>query len=54
MALKIEGIVDGGMHAQEALGGSSRLEPLHCATYVRVDGAPRCHPHADTIGRITA
>jgi hypothetical protein len=23
VALKVEGIVDGGMHAQEALGGSS-------------------------------
>src|SRR6266852_6196772 len=29
MALKTEGIVDGGMHAEEALGGSSRFEPLH-------------------------
>ena len=26
--LQIEGIVDGGVHAEEALGGSSRLEPL--------------------------
>jgi hypothetical protein len=31
MALKAEGIVDGGMHAQEALGRSSRLEALHFA-----------------------
>jgi hypothetical protein len=31
MALKVEGIVDGGMHAKEALGGSSRLEALHLA-----------------------
>jgi hypothetical protein len=31
MALKVEGIVYGGMHAQEALGGSSRFEPLHLA-----------------------
>jgi hypothetical protein len=31
MALTVEGIVDRGMHAQEALGGSSRLEPLHLA-----------------------
>src|SRR6202040_2369315 len=31
MALKVEIIVDGGMHAEEALGGSSRLEPLHLA-----------------------
>jgi hypothetical protein len=29
MALQIEGIVDGGMHAEEALGGSSRFEALH-------------------------
>jgi hypothetical protein len=28
MALKIEGIVDSGMHAEEALDGSSRFEPL--------------------------
>jgi hypothetical protein len=28
VALKVEGIVD-GMHAEEALGGSSRLKPLH-------------------------
>jgi hypothetical protein len=33
MALKIEGIVDGGMHAQEALSGSCRLEPLHLALF---------------------
>ena len=31
MALKVEGIVDGGMHAEEALGGSRRLEALHLA-----------------------
>jgi hypothetical protein len=31
MALKVEVIVDGGMHAEEALGGSSRFEPLHLA-----------------------
>jgi hypothetical protein len=29
MALKVEVIVDSGMHAEEALGGSSRFEPLH-------------------------
>jgi hypothetical protein len=29
MALKVKGIVDGGMHAEEALGGSGRLEALH-------------------------
>jgi hypothetical protein len=28
MALKVEGIMDGGMHAEKALGGSSRFEPL--------------------------
>ena len=28
MALQIEGIVDGGVHAEETLGGSSRLEAL--------------------------
>ena len=31
MALKIEGIVDGGMHTQEALRGARRLESLHLA-----------------------
>ena len=31
MALKIEGVVNGGMHAEEALGRSSRFEPLHLA-----------------------
>jgi hypothetical protein len=31
MALKVEGIMDGGMHAEKALGGSSRFEPLHFA-----------------------
>jgi integrase len=31
VALKIEGVVDGGMDAHEALRGSSRLEPLHLA-----------------------
>jgi hypothetical protein len=29
--LKIEGIVDGGMHTQEALRGTRRLETLHLA-----------------------
>jgi hypothetical protein len=31
MALKIEGIVDSGMHTQEALRGARRLESLHLA-----------------------
>ena len=31
VALKVEGIMDGGMHAEKALGGSSRFEPLHFA-----------------------
>ena len=31
MALKVEGVVNGGVHAEEALGGSSRLEPLQLA-----------------------
>jgi hypothetical protein len=31
MAFKIEGVVDRGMHAEEALSGSSRFEPLHLA-----------------------
>jgi hypothetical protein len=31
MALKVEGVVDGGLHAEEALSGPSRFEPLHLA-----------------------
>jgi hypothetical protein len=29
VALKVECVVDGGMHAQKALGRTRRLEPLH-------------------------
>jgi len=29
MTLKVEGVVNGGMHAEEMLGRSSRFEPLH-------------------------
>ena len=29
MALKVEGVMDGGVHAEKPLGRSSRLEPLH-------------------------
>jgi hypothetical protein len=31
MALKVEGVLNGGMHAEETLSGSSRFEPLHLA-----------------------
>jgi hypothetical protein len=31
MAWKVEGVVDRGVHAEEALSGSSRIEPLHLA-----------------------
>jgi len=31
MALKVEGVVNGGVHAEKTLGGASRLEPLHFA-----------------------
>src|SRR5438874_1595278 len=31
MALKVEGVVDRGMHVEEAPGRSSRFEPLHLA-----------------------
>jgi hypothetical protein len=31
MSLKVEGVVDGGMDAEEALSRSSRLEALHLA-----------------------
>ena len=31
MALKVEGVANGGMHAEKALGGASRLEALHFA-----------------------
>jgi hypothetical protein len=44
MAWEIEGVVDGGVHAEKPLGGSSRLEllrfalsPSHCL--MRVFGA---------------
>jgi hypothetical protein len=33
MTLKVKIIVDGGMHAEEALGRSSRLEALHFGDY---------------------
>jgi hypothetical protein len=31
MALKVEGVVNRGVHAEKPLGGASRLEPLHFA-----------------------
>src|SRR5271165_6521751 len=31
MALKVESVVNGGVHAEEALSGSSRFKPLHLA-----------------------
>jgi hypothetical protein len=31
MALDVERVVDGGVHAEKTLGGASRLEPLHFA-----------------------
>jgi hypothetical protein len=31
MALKVEGVVYGGVHAEEPLGGASRFEALHSA-----------------------
>ena len=31
MTLEVEGVVDGGMQGNEALGGTRRLEPLHLA-----------------------
>jgi hypothetical protein len=44
VSLQIERVVDGGMDTEEALRGSSRLEPLHLALasshhLVRVLGA---------------
>jgi hypothetical protein len=29
MALQVESVVNGGVHAEKPLGGASRLEPLH-------------------------
>jgi hypothetical protein len=29
MALKVEDVVDGGVHAEKTLSGASRFEPLH-------------------------
>ena len=31
MVLKVEGVVNGSVHAEKTLGGASRLEPLHFA-----------------------
>jgi hypothetical protein len=31
VALQVEGVLGGGMHAEKALGGASRLEPLQLA-----------------------
>ena len=31
MALEVERVVDGGVHAEKTLGGASRLEALHFA-----------------------
>ena len=31
MALQVEGVVDGGVKAEEALGGARRFEALHFA-----------------------
>ena len=31
MALKVEGVVDGGVNAEKTLSGAGRLEPLHFA-----------------------
>jgi hypothetical protein len=31
MALKVEGVVDGSVHAEETLGRAGRFEPLHLA-----------------------
>jgi hypothetical protein len=31
VALDVEGVVGGGMHRDETLGGSRRFEPLHLA-----------------------
>jgi hypothetical protein len=31
MALEIEGVVDGGVHAEKRLDGARRLEPLYLA-----------------------
>jgi hypothetical protein len=31
MALNVDGVVNGGVHRDEALGGSRRLETLHLA-----------------------
>ena len=31
MALEVEGVVNGGVHAEKTMDGTSRLEPLHFA-----------------------
>src|ERR1700761_3101663 len=53
MALKVEGVVGRGMHAEEALSGSSRFEPLHLATLVAIqvdaNSAPRSYAAALSV-----
>jgi hypothetical protein len=39
MTLKIESVVDGSVHAEEALGAASRFETLHLA----LSPSRRCH-----------
>ena len=52
MALKVEGVVDRGMHVEEPLGRSSRFEALHLALssphrLMRILGAVSCRRLAD-------
>jgi hypothetical protein len=57
MALKVEGVVYGRVHAEEALGGPSRLEALHLALasshrLMRVFG-PIVSPEALFMGQVS-
>jgi hypothetical protein len=40
MALKVEGVVSSSMHAEQALSGSSRFEPLHVSHQAILRTAP--------------
>ena len=54
MTLKVEGVVNRTVHAEEALGGSSRLEPLQLAL-ASSDCLMCCRLElASKVGRITS
>ena len=57
MALEVEGVVDGGVHAEKPLGGASRLESLHFVLSsahrpMRVLGSGRFYIVVDLVNRL--